>query len=179
MSEVVAVCRDSKHAFAKPTCESITLVEGLGIEGDAHMGQTVQHLSRMAVDPTRPNLRQVHLIHAELHAELAANGFAFSSGQLGENITTRGVNLSALPAGTVLRLGADAQVELTGLRNPCVQLDRQQPGLMKALLDRDAEGRLIRKAGVMAIVRRSGQVRPGDVIAVELPPEPHIPLDRV
>ncbi len=155
------------------------LLAGLGVEGDAHLGETVKHRSRVRRDPTQPNLRQAHLIHAELHDELRAAGFAVAPGEMGENITTRGVDLLGLPTGTRLHLGETAVVEMTGLRNPCAQLDTIQPGLMAATLDRDDEGRLIRKAGVMAIVLASGEVRPGDAIRVELPPEPHQPLEPV
>jgi MOSC domain-containing protein YiiM len=121
----------------------------------------------------------VHLIHAELHDELRAAGLAVSPGQMGENVTTRGVDLLGLPTGARLRLGETATVEVTGLRNPCVQLDRIQPGLMAATLGRDEHGELVRKAGVMAVVVAGGEVRPGDPIGVELPPEPHRPLEPV
>jgi MOSC domain-containing protein YiiM len=173
---VVAVSRSARHAFSKRNEASIRLIAGLGVEGDAHAGATVKHRSRVARDATVPNLRQVHLLHAELHDELAAAGFAVAPGDLGENVTTRGLDLLALPAGTRLQLGTAAVVELTGLRNPCIQLDRFQPGLMAATLDRDARGELIRKAGVMAIVVAGGEVRPGDGVRVELPPPPHRPL---
>ena len=170
---VAAVSRSPTHTGIKPNRQSIRLLTGLGVEGDAHLGKTVQHESRVARDPTQPNLRQVHLLHAELHGELRISGFRLSAGQMGENVTTRGVDLLGLPLGTQLRLGETAVVELTGLRNPCAQLDRIQPGLMAATLERDERGRLIRKAGVMAIVVVGGEVRPGDPIRVELPPEPH------
>ena len=176
---VTAVSRSATHTLSKPTQDSVRLLTGLGVEGDAHLGETVKHRSRVARDPRQPNLRQVHLIHAELHAELRAAGFAVSAGQLGENVTTRGVDLLALPAGTRLHLGATAVVEVTGLRNPCAQLDRIEPGLMAATLGRDEHGNLIRKAGVMGIVLAGGEVRPGDPIRVELPPEPHRPLAPV
>jgi MOSC domain-containing protein YiiM len=176
---VTAVSRSATHTFTKPNQESIRLIVGLGVEGDAHMGETVKHRSRVAVDPTQPNLRQVHLIHAELHDELRAAGFVVSAGQMGENVTTRGVDLLGLPTSTRLHLGDAAVVELTGLRNPCAQLDRFQPGLMAAVLGRDEHGKLIRKAGVMGIVVVGGEVRPGNPIRIELPPEPHQPLDRV
>jgi MOSC domain-containing protein YiiM len=179
MGEVVAVCCSPTHSFGKPTLTAIRLLEGLGVEGDAHLGRTVKHRSRVVADPTQPNLRQVHLIHAELHDELRAAGFDVSPGQMGENITTRGVDLLALPVGTLLRFGPEAVVEVTGLRNPCAQLDAFQPGLTAAVLDRDESGRLIRKAGVMGVVRASGEVRPGDVVGVELPPLPHRPLGLV
>ncbi|KLK94077.1 molybdenum cofactor biosysynthesis protein [Microvirga vignae] len=178
-ASVVAVSRSPTHSFSKPNVESIRLVAGLGIEGDAHAGETVKHRSRVAIDPTQPNLRQVHLIHTELFEELAAKGFSVAPGQLGENITTRGIDLLNLPVGTKLHFGASAVVELTGLRNPCVQIDRFQKGLMAAVLDRDSEGRLVRKAGVMGIVLTGGEVRPGEPIAVILPPEPHRRLERV
>jgi MOSC domain-containing protein YiiM len=100
-------------------------------------------------------------------------------GDLGENITTSGLDLLALPAGTRLHLGASAVVEITGLRNPCIQIDHFQKGLMAATLDRDADGNLIRKAGIMSIVIADGDVRPGDVIRVELPDMPHRPLQPV
>lgn len=176
---VIAVSRSTEHKFTKANRESIQLLTGLGIEGDSHMGETVKHRSRVAVDPNQPNLRQVHLIHAELHNELQALGFMVSAGQMGENITTRGVNLLSLPTGTRLHLGDTAVVELTGLRNPCDQLDQFQAGLMAAVLGRDEYGQLIRKAGVMSIVIVGGEVRPSNPIRIELPPEPHYSLDRV
>jgi MOSC domain-containing protein YiiM len=176
---VTAVSRSAGHTFRKRTQPSIRLLAGLGVEGDVHLGRTVTHRSRVAQDATRPNLRQVHLIHAELHEELRAEGFAVSAGDMGENVTTQGLDLLGLPTGTRLHLGATAVVEVTGLRNPCDQLDRFQPGLMSADLARDERGRLIRKAGIMSIVLVSGDVRAGDAIRVELPPPPHRPLERV
>lgn len=176
---VVAVSCSPAHTFSKPNQESIRFLSGLGVEGDAHMGETVKHRSRVARDPSQPNLRQVHLIHAELHDELQAIGFVVSAGKMGENVTTRGIDLFRLPTGTRLRLGDTAVVEVTGLRNPCYQLDRFQSGLMAATLGRDEHGALIRKAGVMAIVLAGGEVRPGDPIIVELPTEPHRPLGVV
>lgn len=170
---VVAVARDQEHAFSKPKCPSIRLLVGFGVEGDAHLGTTVQHRSRRAQDPTQPNLRQVHLIGAEVFGELAAAGFAVGAGELGENVTTQGIELAALPVGARLRLGDAAVVEVTGLRNPCQQINEFQPGLMGALLGRDADGGVVRKAGVMAVVLAGGDVRPGDEVAVELPPLPH------
>ena len=166
---VLAVSQSATHSMSKKPVLSIRLLAGLGVEGDAHSGKTVKHRSRVARDPTQPNLRQVHLIHAELHDELRAAGYALAPGQMGENITTRGLDLLALPTGTRLRLGADAIVEVTGLRNPCNQLNGIQPGLMNVVLDRDADGNLIRKAGVMGIVLVGGDVRPGDAIGIELP----------
>jgi MOSC domain-containing protein YiiM len=176
---VTAVGRSERHTFGKPTRDGIRLLAGLGVEGDAHMGETVKHRSRVRRDPSRPNLRQVHLIHAELHDELRDAGFDVSAGQMGENLTTRGVDVLGLPAGTILHLGETASIELTGLRNPCKQLDGLQPGLMRAVLDRDEEGNLVRKAGVMGVVVAGGNVRPGDGVRVELPPGPHRPLEKV
>ena len=176
---VTAVSRSGAHTFSKASADRIRLVAGLGVEGDAHQGETVKHRSRVARDPTQPNLRQVHLIHAELHDELRAGGFRVAPGEMGENVTTRGVDLLALPTGTRLHLGDEAVVEVTGLRNPCAQLDRFQPGLMAAVLDRDEQGGLVRKAGVMAVVVSGGEVRPGDAIRVEAPPGPHRPLQPV
>jgi hypothetical protein len=166
---VLAVSQSATHSMSKKPALSIRLLAGLGVEGDAHSGRTVKHRSRVARDPSQPNLRQVHLIHAELHDELRAAGFLLAPGQMGENITTRGLDLLALPTGTRLRLGPDAVVEVTGLRNPCNQLNGIQPGLMNATLDRDAAGNPIRKAGVMGIVLVGGDVRPGDGIDVEIP----------
>ncbi|MBZ0113296.1 MAG: MOSC domain-containing protein [Thermoanaerobaculia bacterium] len=176
---VVAVNRRSDHAVSKPTVPSIRLLEGLGVEGDAHCGTTVKHRSRVAKNPLQPNLRQVHLIHAELHHELADSGFDVGPGQMGENVTTRGVDLLALPVGTQLGLGPDAVVELTGLRNPCSQLDGLQPGLMAATLARDAENNLVRKAGVMGVVVSEGEVRAGDSIEVRLPSGSRVSLQPV
>lgn len=176
---VTAVSRSAAHNFSKPNQASIRLVAGLGVEGDAHQGETVRHRSRVRRDPTQPNRRQVHLIHAELHDELRAAGFEVAPGEMGENVTTRGLDLLGLPVGTRLQLGESALVEVTGLRNPCVQLDHFQPGLMAAVLDRDEHGDLVRKAGIMGIVLASGEVRPGDPIRLELPPEPHRHLEPV
>jgi MOSC domain-containing protein YiiM len=176
---VVAVSRDAAHRFSKPVAAEVTLVEGHGVAGDAHAGATVQHRSMVAADPTRPNLRQVHLLHAELFAELGEQGFAVAPGQLGENITTTGVDLLSLPRGTRLRLGEQAVVELTGLRNPCVQINGLAKGLMRAVLGRDEDGRVVRKSGVMGVVVSGGPVRAGDGIRVDLPAAPHEALEPV
>jgi hypothetical protein len=176
---VTAVSRSDTHAVSRANQDSIRLLAGLGVEGDVHAGETVKHRSRVARDPSRRNLRQVHLLHAELHNELQAAGFAVAAGQMGENVTSAGVRLLGLATGTRLYLGASAVVTLTGLRNPCVQLDQLQPGLMAATLGRDRHGKVIRKAGVMGIVLAGGEVRPGDPIDVELPPGPHRSLEPV
>jgi MOSC domain-containing protein YiiM len=178
-ARVVAAASDDAHRFGKICRDEIRLIAGLGVKGDAHLGVTVQHLSRKAKDPDAPNLRQVHLIHGELLDELAAKGFAVAPGDLGENITTRGVALLDLPEGTILSLGAEAEVRVTGLRNPCVQIDRLQKGLMAATLDRAPDGSLIRKAGVMAVVVTGGIVRPGDAIGITPPPGVPRPLPVV
>src|SRR4051794_30876679 len=176
---VVAVSLSPGHTLRKPNAARIRLIAGSGVEGDAHHGATVKHRSRVAKDPTQPNLRQVHLIHAELHDELRQAGFELAPGEMGENITTRGLDILGLPVGSRLRLGKTAEIELTGLRNPCLQLDRLCPGLMQATLDNDARGHLIRKAGVMAVVLVSGEVAAGDPISVDVPPPPHHPLRPV
>ena len=166
---VTAVSLSTGHRFSKSPQLWIRLVAGIGVEGDAHSGTTVKHRSRVKRDPNAPNLRQVHLIHAELHDELAAEGFDVAPGELGENVTTRGVDLLSLPEGTLLRLGATAVVRLTGLRNPCVQIDRFQAGLLEAMVERTPDGGIRRKSGVMSVVVEGGDVRPGDVIEVVLP----------
>jgi len=176
---VVAVHVNARHVFSKETVSAITLLDGLGVEGDAHCGVTVKHRSRVARDPFQPNLRQVHLIHAELFDELVEKGFEILPGDLGENITTQGIDLLALPVGTQLRLGKHGVVTLTGLRNPCVQIDRFNKGLMKAVLDQTPDGKLVRKAGVMGVVSAAGEVSEGDRITVKLPRLPHRPLDVV
>lgn len=175
---VVAVSASPSHSFSKQRREHITLLTGLGVEDDAHCGTTVKHRSRVARDPTQPNLRQVHLLHEELLAELQASGFAVAPSDLGENITTRGIDLLKLPQGTRLRIGS-AVVEITGLRNPCVQIDRFQKGLKAAVVGRAEDGSLVRKAGVMGVVAEGGQVRPHDAILVELPADPHSALEPV
>jgi hypothetical protein len=175
---VIAVSRDETHSFTKPNVESIELVAGRGVKGDAHWGETVQHLVRVREDPTKPNLRQIHLIHGELHDELKQQGFEIGPGDIGENITTRGIDLLSLPRGTLLHLGTEAMVEITGLRTPCKQIERFRAGLLAAV-SQDASGNLFFKSGIMGIVLKSGVVRAGDAIRVELPPEPHQKLGKV
>jgi MOSC domain-containing protein YiiM len=177
--KVIAVSCSGIHNFSKQNQERIRLIAGLGVEDDAHMGITVKHRSRVAQDPTQPNLRQVHLIHAELFDELQLSGFRVAPGQMGENITTHGINLLGLPTNTRLYIGGTAVIEVTGLRNPCIQIDQFQPGLLSKVVSRDEHGGLIRKAGIMSIVLASGQIAPGDDIHIELPPQPYRPLDRV
>lgn len=167
------------HEFSKPEVAEIHLIPGIGVDGDAHAGSTVQHRSRVAQDPSQPNLRQVHLIHAELFDELAEEGYQVVGGDLGENITTRGVDLLSLPVGASLRVGGDALVAVTGLRNPCQQIERFRTGLLSHVVGRDAAGALVRKAGVMGVVVQGGTVRAGDSITVACPPPPHVPLERV
>jgi len=176
---VTAVSRGAKHEFSKPNQPEIELVAGLGVRGDAHLGETVQHLVRVREDPTKPNFRQVHLMHAALFEELGAAGFSVSAGDIGENVTTRGIALLDLPKGARLHLGERAVVEVTGLRNPCRQIERFQPGLLAALLPRDEAGNVTRKSGIMGIVLAGGEVRPGDPVRVELPEGPQEPLKPV
>lgn len=176
---VKAVSKSNVHKLIKQNQDSIQLLEGLGVEGDAHKGKTVKHRSRVAKDPNQPNLRQVHLIHSELHQELKAKGFTVNAGEMGENITTEGIDLLKLPQDTILSIGENSRVQIKGLRNPCHQLNGLAEGLMQAVLDRDKQGNLIRKAGVMGIVLNSGDVRVGDEIKIEYPSEPHNPLEPV
>jgi MOSC domain-containing protein YiiM len=178
-ASVVAVSRDDKHRFSKPVVASITLLTGYGIEGDTHAGATTQHRYLMRTDPTRKNLTQVHLVASELFDELTADGFDVSAGQLGENIATSGVDLLALPVGTLLHLGPDAVVEVTGMRDPCSMIDKFQQGLKSVLKTKDANGRIERRAGIMGIVAADGTVAPGDALTVELPAGPHRPLGVV
>jgi MOSC domain-containing protein YiiM len=176
---VVGVSKDRQHRFSKQPCESITLLEGLGVAGDAHAGITVRHRSRVAADPTQPNLRQVHLIHVEFFDEAREHGYELAQGDLGENVLTAGLDVLALPRDTRLHLGERAVVRITGLRNPCQQINNFRSGLLKVAISRDANGELVRKAGIMGIVERGGTIAARDAIRVELPPGPHIPLDRV
>ena len=176
---VLAVAKSDLHGFSKPKVHEIEVVAGLGVRGDAHSGITVKHRSRVAKDPSQPNLRQVHLIHSELFEEVARLGFNVQSGDLGENITTEGIDVLRLPRGTILHIGATVRLEVTGLRNPCAQIEAFQSGLLSAVLDKDAEGRLIRKAGVMSIVIQGGRIRPSDQIGIEFPELPHTPLGPV
>jgi MOSC domain-containing protein YiiM len=173
------VHRDDEHRFSKLPVPEIRLLEGLGVEGDAHAGVLVQHRSRVRRDPSQPNLRQVHLIHAELLDEVADSGHHVKAGDLGENVTTRGIDLLGLPVGTLLRLGAEAEVRVTGLRNPCVQIEAFDNGLLQQVVGRDADGSVVRRAGVMAVVTTGGLVRQGDPIEVELPAQPHQALAPV
>ena len=176
---VIAVASDALHNFSKQRAPAIELIAGLGVAGDAHAGVTVKHRSRVAADPTQPNLRQVHLIHSELFDELKAKGFDIAPAALGENITTTGLDLLALPQGTLLKLGEAAVLEVTGLRNPCVQIERFHWGLLSAVLGRGPNNELIRQAGIMAVVRAGGRVQVGDLIVATPPPLPHRPLEPV
>jgi MOSC domain-containing protein YiiM len=230
---VTAVNRSGEYSFSKPGREQIVLVPGLGVQGDVHAGVTVRHRSRVRADPHQPNMRQVHLIQGELFHEVGEQGYTVSPGNLGENVTTRGLDLLGLPRGAVLRFGVEAKSEgggqnegegengsardviaaarrvtlsaeseravaaleaavereagfdqrpavvITGLRNPCGQIDNFEEGLLGEVAYKDEEGRFVRKAGVMGVVLRGGVVRPGDPVTVDLPPAPHEALDRV
>lgn len=176
---VVAVARDSEHRFSKEIVEEIEIVAGLGVRGDAHSGATVKHRSRVKTDPTQPNLRQVHLIHRELFDEVAQNGFKLGPADLGENITTEGIDLLSLPRGAILEIGENVQLELTGLRNPCAQIEAFQPGLLQEVVDKGEDGTLIRKSGVMTVALTGGRIRAGDTIRVSMPQPPFLKLERV
>lgn len=176
---VVAVHAKNVHSFSKDSVPSIQLIAGQGVAGDAHCGTTVKHRSRVARDPTQPNLRQVHLLHSELSVELARKGLHVAPGQMGENVTTAGLDLLALAEGTLLQLGSSAIVRVTGLRNPCAQIEAFMPGLLAAVLDRTASGELVRKAGVMGVVMQSGEVRAGDPITLVHAPEDGLALRPV
>jgi MOSC domain-containing protein YiiM len=178
-SEVVGVSAGKEHSFSKSNLPCINLIENFGVEGDAHAGKTIQHLFLLKKDPSRKNIRQVHLIPYELFAELGKKGFAVSAGQLGENITTKGVDLLSLPEGARLHIGKVAVVELTALRNPCIQIDRFQKGLLKEVVDKDEAGNIVRRVGVMGVVIVGGVVNMGDKIEITLPNEPHLPLEYV
>lgn len=176
---VIAVARDGQHRFSKQTVDEIVIIPGLGVEGDAHAGVTVKHRSRVARNPNTPNLRQVHLIHAELFDDVGRYGHTVAPGEMGENITTQGIDLLGLPEGTRLYLGSDVVLYITGLRNPCSQIDRYQQGLMQHMVRKQPDGTIERKAGVMSVAERGGVVRPGDAIRVELPAGEHLPLQPV
>ncbi|OIK05974.1 MOSC domain-containing protein [Bacillus sp. MUM 116] len=178
LGTVKAVSLSKKHTFSKENQEIIKLVKGFGVEGDAHFGSKVKHRSRVAQNPNQPNLRQVHLIQNELFEELA-DRFNIKPGQMGENITTVGINLLELPPDTILSIGESAIINVTGLRNPCAQIDNFKQGLLKAVLDKDSDGNLKRKAGIMGVILQSGEVKPGDTIRVELPSRPYKKLERV
>jgi len=176
---VIAVSLSKTHTFSKPNQEAIQLIAGLGVEGDAHSGKTVKHRFLMKKDASRANIRQIHLIHAELLDSLEEKGFSVKAGELGENITTRGIDLLGLPTRTTLKIGADVVIEITALRNPCKQIDEFQKGLLKEVLYKDEAGDLVRKTGVMGVIHQGGVVRPGDIIRIELPPEPHHKLEYI
>ena len=179
ITSVLAVSKSQTHSMTKRNEVSITLIEGLGVDGDAHKGKMVKHRSRVAKDPNQPNLRQVHLIHKELHDELMLKGFHVKAGEMGENITTGGIDLLNLPQSTILTVGPTAKIRITGLRNPCNQLNGIEEGLMNAVLDQDEQGELIRKAGIMGIVLKGGVISPGDKIEIKFPDEPHLKLEPV
>ncbi len=176
IAAVVGLSRSAGHSFSKDRTGRLSLLAGLGVDGDCHAGSTVKHLSRVRRDPGQPNLRQVHLMAAELYDELTGKGFDLAPGQLGENVTTTGVDLLVLARGTRLSIGAEVVLEVTGLRNPCVQIDRFRPGLLAEVLYRDAAGQVMRRAGVMAVVVTGGEVGVGDTITVEAPQPPLSPL---
>jgi MOSC domain-containing protein YiiM len=164
---VVAVASKEKHEFSKRTRHAITLVEDHGVEGDVHAGRVIQHRYLAKKMPVMPNNRQVHLIASELFTELGLSGFNVSPGELGENITTAGLDLTNLPLGTRLRLGSSAVVEITGLRTPCSLIDRFQKGLKRAMIMKHEQPRF--RCGVLGVAKATGKIAPGDPIIVELP----------
>lgn len=173
---VIAVASDSGHNFSKPLRPVINLIAGFGVEGDAHAGKTVQHLWDKKKTPYAPNLRQVHLVHEEIFAQLAEDGFTVTPGDIGENIVTRGIDLLNLPLATQLEFQSGAVVELTGLRDPCSKLNKVQDGLIHKFVYKSEEGKRAVKSGVMSIVLTGGEIRPHDSITVKLPEGPHEPL---
>lgn len=198
VAQVVAVSRDGTHRFSKVPRQAITVVAGMGVAGDAHAGTLVQHRSRVRRDPNQPNLRQVHLIQTELLDEARAAGHDVAPGGLGENVLTEGLDLLALATDSRLLIG-DAVLRVTGLRNPCHQINEYSAGLLNIVVARidgvgssadvtlSASGgadaldgvRIVRRAGVMAVVERDGEIRPSMFIDVLAPPEPHRPLAPV
>lgn len=179
IGQVTSLHCDSEHNFSKPPVLEAMFLAGVGIEGDAHSGATTQHLSRQKKDASRPNLRQVHLVASELHEELRSDGFDVPFGAFGENLTTSGLDLGALPAGSTLRLGDEVILSLTGFRDPCSQIDKFQAGLRSAVSFKPETGPQLFRNGVMSVVVRGGTVRVGDTIKVALPPEPHQPMQKV
>ena len=178
-AKVIAVAKDGAHRFSKKLMSEICIVEGMGVAGDAHLGETVKHRSRVATNPSAPNLRQVHLIHSELFSEVRKRGFVVGAADLGENITTTGIDLLALPKGTILKIGQTVELEVTGLRNPCKQINEFQAGLLSAVLMKEANGNVIRKTGVMAVAKVGGLVKASDPIQLSYPMKPYFPLERV
>jgi MOSC domain-containing protein YiiM len=174
-SSVVAVHRKEEYGVFKEIQESVHLVKGFGVQGDAHMGTLVQHRYNKKQNPNQPNLRQVHLIQAELFDDLKELGLIVKPGEMGENITTRNIDIINLPLDTKLHLGDSAILQLTGLREPCGQLNTVQKGLKNAVLDESGKSRV----GVMSVVLRGGAVKADDLIRVELPSEPHQDLQPV
>jgi len=177
--KIIALSKNPIHNVSKQNHNELILLEGLGVEGDVHMGKTAKHRSRVAKNPLQPNLRQIHLIESELYEELKLKGFDIQPGQMGENITTSDLDLLKLPENTILKIGAQAEVLITGLRNPCNQLNGIQDGLMQAVIEKDSSGNLIRKAGIMGIVTKGGKVTLNDNIEVKFPSKPFVRLEKI
>ncbi len=178
-ARVLSVSLNQEHNFSKKREGRIMLVKGLGVEGDAHFGATVQHRSRVARNPEQPNFRQVHLLQSEILEELKTKGYTINPGEMGENITTRGIDLLSLPTNAELRIGKEAVVQVKGLRNPCSQIDDFKNGLMRQFVRKDDSGNPVYLAGVMGVVLTGGEVKPGDSIVVSMPGKPHLKLDLV
>jgi len=177
--KVHSLSSSAQHSFSKHTTHQVEVIKGIGIKGDAHAGVKVKHRSRVAKDPNQPNLRQIHLIHLELLKELVAKGYTVNPGDLGENITTEGISILNLPKDTILKIGENVAIQITGLRNPCHQIDKFQKGLLKEVVGKNDAGDIIRMAGIMAIVLEGGMIKVNDEILVELPALPHQKLERV
>ncbi len=175
----MSVSLSEDHNFSKKTCSRITLLKGLGVEGDAHCGAKVQHRSRVAKNPDQPNLRQIHLLQSEILDELKGLGFSVQPGEMGENITTAGIDLISLPTNARIKIGNSAVIEIKGLRNPCSQINDFKKGLMNQFLAKDQTGNAVYKAGVMGIVLEGGEIARGDKISVSMPDGPHIKLQLV
>ena len=172
-ASVVAVSKDEYHRFSKVPCTQITLIKGVGVRGDTHSGVTVQHLFAVEQDPRQPNLRQVHLLQQEFLDQARDQGYELTPGDLGENILTDDLDLVGLWQDTLLHIGSQAVVRVSGLRNPCAQIDSFRPGLLQVAVRRDLKGDVVRKAGIMGVVTTGGVVHPGDEIEVEWPAQPH------
>jgi len=165
---VLSVSMSSSHGFSKRPTDYIYLLSGCGVQGDVHCSGAA----------SSNNKRQVHLIASELLTELArkdskGRAYIISPGALGENITTKGIDLVGLNEGTRLHFGDGddhAIVRITGLRNPKKRLDEWPKGLLDRCAMKNKKGEITgRKIGVMGIVEEDGFVQPGHMVYVEKP----------
>ena len=115
----------------------------------------------------------------EILSELNDKGFSVIPGELGENITTQGIDLLSLPQGCQLHIGKTTIIELTALRNPCVQIENFQTGMLKEVISKDKQGKIMRKLGMMGVVLSGGHVQPNDEITIQLPEQPHKSLEYI